>query len=64
MNIVMRLPMYIIAGISALAIPLHSMTSIANYARPGIELDYPLPGFLIVGVIVGSIIGFRYAGLF
>jgi len=57
MSIIMRLPMVIIAGTSALAISLHSMTSIANYVRLGIELDYPLLGFLVVGVITGSVMG-------
>jgi uncharacterized membrane protein YfcA len=57
MSIVMRLPMYIIAGTSALAISLHSMTSIANYMRLGIELDYPLLGLLVVGLIIGSVVG-------
>jgi len=57
MSIVMRLPMYVIAGTSALAISLHSMTSIANYVRLGVELDYSLLGFLVAGVVVGSVIG-------
>jgi uncharacterized membrane protein YfcA len=57
MSIIMRLPMVIIAGTSALAISIHSMTSIANYVRLGIELDYPLLGFLVVGIIVGSVTG-------
>ena len=38
MSIIMRLPMYVIAGTSALAIVLHSITSIANYVRLGVEL--------------------------
>jgi uncharacterized membrane protein YfcA len=57
MNIVLRLPMHIIAGTSALAITLHSLTSIANYVRIGVELDYALLGFMFIGVIAGSIIG-------
>ena len=57
MSIIMRLPMYVIAGTSALAITLHSITSIANYVRLGVELDYALLGFLIVGVVIGSVIG-------
>ena len=57
MSIVMRLPMHIIAGTSALAIAIHSVTSIANYVRLGVELDYRLLGFLIAGVVVGSAIG-------
>ncbi|MCW8962349.1 MAG: sulfite exporter TauE/SafE family protein [Gammaproteobacteria bacterium] len=57
MSIIMRLPMYIIAGTSALAISLHSMTSIANYVRMGVELDYALLGFLVIGVVAGSVVG-------
>jgi uncharacterized membrane protein YfcA len=38
MSIVMRLPMHVIAGTSALAIAVHSITSIANYVRLGIAL--------------------------
>lgn len=57
MSIVMRLPMHIIAGTSALAIAIHSVTSIANYIRLGVELDFPLLGILIAGVVVGSVFG-------
>ena len=57
MSIVMRLPMYVIAGTSALAIAIHSMTSIANYLRLGVTLDYPLLGILLIGVVAGSMIG-------
>ena len=57
MSIVMRLPMYVIAGTSALAILFHSLTSITNYVRLGIELDFPMLGFLLLGVIAGSAIG-------
>jgi uncharacterized membrane protein YfcA len=38
MSIVMRLPMYVIAGTSALAILVHSTISISNYIRLGIQL--------------------------
>ncbi len=57
MSIVMRLPMYVIAGTSALAIAIHSITSIGNYIRLGIELDLAMLGFLLVGVIAGSALG-------
>jgi uncharacterized membrane protein YfcA len=57
MNIILRLPMHIIAGTSALAITLHSLTSVANYVRIGVELDYALLGLLFIGVIAGSVIG-------
>jgi uncharacterized membrane protein YfcA len=57
MSIIMRLPMYVIAGTSALAITIHSMTSIANYMHIGIEPDFALLGLLVSGVIIGSFIG-------
>ncbi len=57
MSIVMRLPMHVIAGTSALAIAVHSVTSITNYVRLGIALDYPLLGILMIGVVAGSAIG-------
>ena len=57
MSIVMRLPMHVIAGTSALAIAIHSVTSIANYVRLGIALDFPMLGILLIGVVAGSAIG-------
>lgn len=57
MSMVLHLPMAVIAGTSALAITLHSITSIANYVRLGVELDYALLGFMVVGVIIGSVAG-------
>jgi uncharacterized membrane protein YfcA len=57
MSIIMHLPMHVIAGTSALAITLHSTTSIANYVRIGAELDYALLAILVPGVIVGSLLG-------
>ncbi|MBT8116342.1 MAG: sulfite exporter TauE/SafE family protein [Gammaproteobacteria bacterium] len=57
MSIVMRLPMYVVAGTSALAIAIHSITSIGNYIRLGIELDLAMLGFLLAGVIAGSVLG-------
>jgi len=57
MSIVLRLPMFIVAATSALAIMIHSITSIANYMRLGIELDYLLLIFLLTGTILGSFLG-------
>jgi uncharacterized membrane protein YfcA len=57
MSIVMRLPMHVIAGTSALAIAMHSVTSIANYLRLGVELDLPMLGILLAGVVAGSAVG-------
>lgn len=57
MSIVMGLPMYVIAGTSALAIAVTSITSIGNYVRLGTELDLPLLGILMIGVVLGSFVG-------
>lgn len=57
MSIIMRLPMFIIAGTSALAIAFHSISSIANYMRLGVELDYPLLALLLTGTAIGSFVG-------
>ncbi len=57
MSIVMRLPMYIIAGTSALAIAIHSITSISNYVRLGIELDLAMLAILLTGVVAGTFLG-------
>jgi uncharacterized membrane protein YfcA len=57
MSIVMRLPMYVIAGTSALAILIHSTISISNYIRLGIQLDLLMLAILIAGVVTGSTLG-------
>lgn len=57
MSIIMRLPMFIVAATSTLAIAIHSVTSIANYMRLGIELDYLLLAFLLAGTAFGSFLG-------
>ncbi len=57
MSIIMRLPMFIVAATSALAIAIHSITSISNYVRLGIELDYPLLALLLTGTAIGSFLG-------
>ena len=57
MSIVMRLPMYVIAGTSALAIAIHSIASISNYIRLGIDLDFPMLAILLTGVVAGSTLG-------
>ncbi len=57
MSIVMRLPMFIVVATSALAIAIHSVTSIGNYMRLGIDLDFPLLGFLLAGTVIGAFTG-------
>ncbi len=57
MSIIMRLPMFIVAATSALAIAVHSITSITNYMRLGVELDFPLLGLLLAGTVLGAFVG-------
>lgn len=57
MTIMLRLPMFIVAGTAALAIAVSSVTSIANYMRLGIELDLPLLFLLLAGTVVGAWFG-------
>jgi len=57
MSSIMRLPMFIIAATAAMAIAMSSVTSIANYLRLGVEMDWPLLAYLSVGVIAGSFAG-------
>ena len=57
MSIIMGLPMFIVAGTAALAVAIHSLASISNYIRLGVELDFPLLGLLMLGVAAGSLAG-------
>jgi len=57
MTLLLRLPMFIVAGTAGLAIAVSSVTSIANYMRLGIELDLPLLFLLLAGTVVGAWIG-------
>lgn len=59
MSILLGLPMFIVAGTAALAIAVSSVTSIANYIRLGIVLDFPLLLLLLAGTVVGAWIGPR-----
>jgi len=59
MNILLGLPMFIVAGTAALAIVVSSATSIANYMRLGVELDITLLLLLLAGTITGAWIGPR-----
>ena len=50
-------PMFIVAGTSTLSILVSSLTSIGNYLRLGSHLDYPMIGFELIGILVGSYLG-------
>jgi uncharacterized protein len=51
------LPMYIVAGTSALAVLISMITSIITYMTKGTPLDFALIGIELVGVFIGSILG-------
>ncbi len=53
------LPMYIVAGTSALAVLLSMITSIINYLFAGALVSWGLVGTELVGIFVGSMIGPR-----
>ena len=53
------LPMYLVAGTSALAVLVGMITSIASYMIQGVEVYWPLIGAELAGIFVGSVIGPR-----
>lgn len=57
MAMVLRLPMFIVAGTAALAIFVSSMASIANYLALGVRLDWDLLVPLLIGTFAGAWLG-------
>lgn len=53
------LPMYIVAGTSALTVLISMITSIFNYMMAGAMVSWSLVGVELVGIFVGSMIGPR-----
>ncbi len=51
------LPMYIVAGTSALAVLISMITSVATYMFKGTPVDFGFIGVELVGVFIGSILG-------
>lgn len=51
------LPMYLVAGTSALAVLIGMITSILSYLTQGSLVDWGLVGLEIVGIVIGSVIG-------
>lgn len=51
------LPMYLVAGTSALAVLIGMITSILSYLTQGALVDWSLVGLEIVGIVIGSVIG-------
>lgn len=53
------LPMYLVAGTSALAVLIGMITSILSYLTQGALVDWGLVGIEIIGIVIGSVIGPR-----
>ncbi len=51
------LPMYIVAGTSALAVLISMITSITTYMLKGVPVDLGFVGLEMVGIFIGSILG-------
>jgi hypothetical protein len=59
---VVGLPMFVVAGTSALAVLISMITSIGTYiTRAGAGMDWMLVGIQLIGVFIGSMIGPRTA---
>lgn len=59
---IVGLPMFVVAGTSALAVLISMITSIGTYiTRAGAGMDWALVGIQLVGVFIGSMIGPRTA---
>ena len=59
MAMVLRLPMFVVAGTAALAVFISSSASIANYMVMGVQLDWGLLIPMLVGTAVGAWLGPR-----
>ncbi len=53
----LQLPMFIVAGTSALAVLIASVTSVGNYLYLGVQIDWTLAAIELVGVVLGSLLG-------
>jgi len=53
----LQLPMFIVAGTSALAVLIASVTSVGNYLYLGSQIDWTLGAIELVGVVLGSLLG-------
>jgi len=54
---VVGLPMFIVAGTSALAVIISMLTSIITYLHLGVIVDWPLLGIELAGIAFGSVLG-------
>lgn len=57
MAMVLRLPMFVVAGTAALAVFVSSSASIANYISMGVQLDWNLLIPMLIGTFVGAWLG-------
>ncbi|MFQ5881228.1 MAG: sulfite exporter TauE/SafE family protein [Candidatus Methylomirabilales bacterium] len=57
MTSLLQLPMFIVAGTSALSVLIASITSVGNYLYLGVKVDWLLAFLELAGVIVGSLLG-------
>lgn len=57
MAMVLRLPMFVVAGTAALAVFVSSSASIANYMVMGVRLDWGLLIPMLIGTIAGAFLG-------
>ncbi len=51
------LPMFVVAGTSALAILIAAVVSVGNYLYLGVHVDWSLTLLEIAGVVIGSLLG-------
>lgn len=56
------MPMYVVAGTSALGVLIMSITGISSYVNMGVRLDLPLLVIEAAGVLIGSFIGPKVSG--
>ena len=53
----LELPMFLVAGTSALSVLVASLASVSNYLYLGVRVDWPLALLEVAGVVVGSLVG-------
>lgn len=60
---VLRVPFFVVAGTSVLAILVSSATSVGNYLGMGSRIDWPLLAVEVAGVALGSVVSPRLSRL-
>lgn len=54
---ILGFPIYVVAGTAVASVLISSATSIVNYVRMGVQLDFLMLSIELVGVIIGSVAG-------